>query len=172
MEPPRLFEFLRPECTPIASRSRKYTSEDAKFIALEIQRLLAADIIEPARSPWPARSPGSRCAPMSEKEVSDRLFNDYKSIHVVRRLSAAEHRRIGEHRSASQVLQFTRFTIRLPSNSPFSRGVTRLLKREANFTNINDSRSALRTASPRFNVLLIVSSKGINFRTCMHTLTT
>ena len=55
LEPPRLFEFLLPECTPIASRSRKYTSEDAKFIASEIQRLLAADIIEPARSPWRAQ---------------------------------------------------------------------------------------------------------------------
>jgi len=49
LDSPRLFEFLLPECTPIASRSRKYTPEDAKFIESEIQRLLAADIIEPAR---------------------------------------------------------------------------------------------------------------------------
>jgi len=40
---------------PIASRSRKYTPEDAKFIESEIQQLLAADIIEPARSPWRAQ---------------------------------------------------------------------------------------------------------------------
>ena len=49
LEPPRLFEFLLPECTLIASRSRKYTPEDAKFIESEVQRLLAADIIELAR---------------------------------------------------------------------------------------------------------------------------
>ena len=62
-------------------------------------------------------STGSRCAPRSEKEVSDWLFNDYKSIHVVRCLSAAKHRRIGEQSSANLVLQFTWFTIRLPSDS-------------------------------------------------------
>jgi len=55
LDPPRLYEFLLPECTPIASRSRKYTPEDAKFIASEVQRLLAADIIEPARSPCRAQ---------------------------------------------------------------------------------------------------------------------
>jgi len=52
---PRLFEFLLPECTPIASLSRRYTTEDAKFIDSEIQPLLAADIIEPARSLWRAQ---------------------------------------------------------------------------------------------------------------------
>ena len=34
---------------------RKYTPEDAKLIESEVQRLLAADIIEPARSPWRAQ---------------------------------------------------------------------------------------------------------------------
>ena len=52
---PRLFEFLLAECTPIASRSSRYTTEDAKFINSEIQRLLAADIIEPTGSPWRAQ---------------------------------------------------------------------------------------------------------------------
>ena len=55
LDPPRLFEFLFPECTPIASHSRKNTPKNAKFIESEIQRLLAADIIEPARSPWRAQ---------------------------------------------------------------------------------------------------------------------
>ena len=55
LDPPHLFEFLLPECTPIASRSRKYTPEDAKFIASEVQQLLVANIIEPARSPWCAQ---------------------------------------------------------------------------------------------------------------------
>jgi len=55
LDPPRLFEFFLPECTPIASHSRKYTPEDAKFIESEVQQLLAADIIEPAQSPWRAQ---------------------------------------------------------------------------------------------------------------------
>ena len=56
LDPLRLFEFLLPACTPIASRSRKHTPEDAKFIGeSEVQRLLAADILEPARSPWRAQ---------------------------------------------------------------------------------------------------------------------
>ena len=37
LDPPRLFEFLLPECTPIVSRSRKYTPEDDKSIESEIQ---------------------------------------------------------------------------------------------------------------------------------------
>ena len=52
LEPPRLFEFLLPACKPIAAPSRRYSSEDTKFIRSEVQRLLDADIIEPVRSPW------------------------------------------------------------------------------------------------------------------------
>jgi len=51
LQPPRLFEFLLPDCKPIAAPSRRYNSEDKKFIKSEVQRLLDADIIEPARSP-------------------------------------------------------------------------------------------------------------------------
>jgi len=52
---PTLFEFLLPDCKPIAAPSRRYSSEDTKFIRSEVQRLLDADIIEPARSPWRAQ---------------------------------------------------------------------------------------------------------------------
>jgi len=67
-------------------------------------------------------------------------------------------------------LDYDPLTIRFPYKK--RKGFTRLLKGEVNFTNINDSHSALRMVSPRFNVLLIVSSKGISFRKCMRTLTT
>jgi len=50
-EPPRLFEFLLPDCKPVAAPSQRYSSQDTKFIRFEVQRLVHADIIEPARSP-------------------------------------------------------------------------------------------------------------------------
>ena len=55
LQPPRLFEFLLPDYKPIAASSRRYSSEDTTFIRSEVQRLLDADIIEPARSPWRAQ---------------------------------------------------------------------------------------------------------------------
>jgi len=39
----------------IAAPSRRHSSEDTKFIRSEVQRLLDADIVEPARSPWRAQ---------------------------------------------------------------------------------------------------------------------
>jgi len=37
LEPPRLFEFLLPDCKPIAAPSRRYSLEDTKFIRSEVQ---------------------------------------------------------------------------------------------------------------------------------------
>jgi len=48
--------YLNSYCLkPIAAPSRRYSSEDTKFIKSEVQRLLDADIIEPSRSPWRAQ---------------------------------------------------------------------------------------------------------------------
>ena len=44
-----------PECKPVASKSRRYSRDDSEFIQSEVKRLLAADFIEPARSPWRAQ---------------------------------------------------------------------------------------------------------------------
>ena len=55
LEPSRLFEFLLPDCKPIAAPSQRYNSEDKTFIKSEVQRLLDADIIEPAGSHWRAQ---------------------------------------------------------------------------------------------------------------------
>ena len=49
---PSLFSKLTPDCKPIAVKSRRYTSSDAKFIESETQRLLAEVIIEPSTSLW------------------------------------------------------------------------------------------------------------------------
>ena len=48
---PRLFRFLTDDCKPFATKSRKYSVDDQKFIADQIKRMLAADIIEPSQSP-------------------------------------------------------------------------------------------------------------------------
>ena len=55
VEPPKLFEYLTPDCKPIASKSRKYNNADQKFIQGEVQRLLQEGIIEPSTSPWRAQ---------------------------------------------------------------------------------------------------------------------
>ena len=50
-----LFKFLKPNCKPIASKSRNYCEEDRLFIASEVQRLLDKGIIENSSSPWRAQ---------------------------------------------------------------------------------------------------------------------
>ena len=55
VEPPEVFANLSPDCKPIATKSRKYSSHDKKFIESETQKLLAEGIIEPSRSPWRAQ---------------------------------------------------------------------------------------------------------------------
>ena len=53
--PPRLFQFLDNKIKPIATKSRKFNSEDKRFIDEEIENLLSKGIIEPSKSPWRAQ---------------------------------------------------------------------------------------------------------------------
>ena len=53
--PPPLFQYLSPDCKPIATKLRKYSHEDQDFIKNETNRLLAEGIIEPSDSPWRAQ---------------------------------------------------------------------------------------------------------------------
>ena len=55
VKPPSLFSNLTPDCTPIAVKSRRYTSSDAKFIESETQKLLSEGLMEPSTSPWRAQ---------------------------------------------------------------------------------------------------------------------
>ena len=50
-----LFQFLKPNCKPIATRSRNYSAEDRKFIASEVDRLRNKGVIEESCSPWRAQ---------------------------------------------------------------------------------------------------------------------
>ena len=52
---PTLFGNLTPDCRPVAVKSRRYTTPDAKFIESEVQKMQAEGIIEPSQSPWRAQ---------------------------------------------------------------------------------------------------------------------
>ena len=55
LEAPLLFSNLRPEITPVATKSRYFNSEDRAFIQEEINKLLSDGVIEPSVSPWRAQ---------------------------------------------------------------------------------------------------------------------
>ena len=55
ISPPEPFANLSPDCRPIATKSRRYSQEDSKFIDAEVERLLREGIIEPSNSPWRAQ---------------------------------------------------------------------------------------------------------------------
>ena len=52
IDPPSLFSNLPPDTKPIASKSRKYSKSDLKFIQEVIKRLLSEGVIEESTSPW------------------------------------------------------------------------------------------------------------------------
>ena len=52
--PVRLFQHLKSECRPIASKSRRYSRSDSVFISYEVKRLFKKGLIEPSNSPWRA----------------------------------------------------------------------------------------------------------------------
>ena len=54
-KPPRIFQFVEPNCKPIAAPSRSYSREDLAFTEFEVSRLLKEGIIEPSESPWRAQ---------------------------------------------------------------------------------------------------------------------
>lgn len=55
VEPVRLFRNVPNNVKPIAIKSRRHTASDAKFIELEVQKLLKDGIIEESYSPWRAQ---------------------------------------------------------------------------------------------------------------------
>ena len=51
----RLFQNLRPDHKPIATKSRKFNDFDKTFIKNEVSHLLKEEIIEPSLLPWRAQ---------------------------------------------------------------------------------------------------------------------
>ena len=56
IKPPRLFKNLTANCKPIATKSRRYSSDDLRFISDEVKKLLQEGIIEESNSPWRAQA--------------------------------------------------------------------------------------------------------------------
>ena len=52
---PSLFVNLSPDCKPIATKSRRYSVAEQRFIDSEIGRMLSEEIIETSTSPWRAQ---------------------------------------------------------------------------------------------------------------------
>ncbi|GFR97398.1 retrovirus-related Pol polyprotein from transposon opus [Elysia marginata] len=55
IEAPSLFENLTEDCKPIATKSRRHSLLDERFMESEVQKLLKEEIIEPSLSPWRAQ---------------------------------------------------------------------------------------------------------------------
>ena len=53
--PIRLFEHLKSDCRPTATKSRKYSRMDSDCISAEVKRLLKESLKEPSNSPWRAQ---------------------------------------------------------------------------------------------------------------------
>ena len=53
--PVHLFERLKVDCRPIATKSRRYSRADAQFISAEVSRLFKEGLIESSTSPWRAQ---------------------------------------------------------------------------------------------------------------------
>ena len=82
--PPLLFENLPENCKPIATKSRRYSETDKKFIDSEIQRMLKEGIIEPSNSPWRAQVVVTK-----DKRHKKRLAIDYsQTINTYTQLDA------------------------------------------------------------------------------------
>ena len=55
IEPPRIFRSVFKDCVPVATKSRRYSETDKKFIQEEDSKLLKEEIIEPSQSSWRAQ---------------------------------------------------------------------------------------------------------------------
>ena len=53
--PPSPFVNLSPDCKAIATKSRRYSVVEQRFIDSEIGRMLSEGIIETSTSPWRAQ---------------------------------------------------------------------------------------------------------------------
>ena len=54
--PPSLFTHLSPDTKPIATKSRRQSPANQRFIRAEINKLLRSGIIRPSVSPWRAQA--------------------------------------------------------------------------------------------------------------------
>ena len=97
VEPRPLFQFLAPECKPIASKSRRYCMEDKGFIATEINELLQEGIIEP-----------SVVVTRSERHRKRMVIDYSETINIFTQLDAYPMPRVDD--TVNQIAQYTVFS--------------------------------------------------------------
>ncbi len=72
VDPPAPFANLTSDIKPIASKSRRYSDPDRRFIKEELQNMIKDGIVEPSSSPWRAQ-----CVVTKEENHKKRLVIDY-----------------------------------------------------------------------------------------------
>ena len=77
VEAPSLFQNLTQDCNPIATKSRRHSELDERFIEPEVRKLLKEGIIEPSSSPWRAQ-----VLVTSGDRHKKRLVIDYSNQYV------------------------------------------------------------------------------------------
>ena len=102
VSPPHLFENLTPDCKSIATKSRRYSKDDKKFIESEVQRMLQEGIIEPSKSPWRAQVVVTR----GERQKKRFVIDYSQTINKFTQLDAYPLPHIGE-----QLEDFTNLSI-------------------------------------------------------------
>ena len=55
VDPPQIFRTVKEDRKPVATKSRRYSREDTKFINEEVNKLLNEGIMEPSKSSWRAQ---------------------------------------------------------------------------------------------------------------------
>ena len=91
-QPPSLFDKLTEGWKPIATKSRRHSKPDEKFIETEIKRLLKEDIIEPSISPWRAQ-----VLVVSPEGHKKRMVVDYsRTVNKFTQLDAYPQKQIDE----------------------------------------------------------------------------
>ena len=89
MEPVKLYN-ISPEVTPVATKSRRFSSRDQKFIRQEVKKLLENGVIEESTSPWRAQVHVVR-----EENHKTRMVVDYsRTINRFTALDAYPMKRI------------------------------------------------------------------------------
>ena len=73
--PVHLFEHLRADCRPIATKSRRYSPFDSEFISVEVKRLFREGLIEPSNSTWRAQP-----LVVTQDNHKKRMLIDYSQI--------------------------------------------------------------------------------------------
>ena len=105
VDPPAPFENLTSDCTPIATKSRRYSKPDQLFIRSEVRNLLNEGIIQPSKSPWRAQVVVTR----EEENHKKRLVVDYsQTINKYTQLDAYPVPRMDDF--INKVAQYRVFT--------------------------------------------------------------